>query len=88
MVEDRRRFREHPKSILTTIVSALVLRRHPFCVQGDATALTWLGVVYWTGWGGVPTDDVAAEDYFQRAAALGDADAQSWLEELRSRVAG
>ena len=58
------------------------------CSQGDATALTWLGVVYWTGWGGVPTDDVAAEDYFQRAAALGDADAQSWLEELRSGVAG
>ncbi len=53
--------------------------------SGDATALTWLGVVHATGWGNVQLDEDAAERYFTGAARKGDVDAQAWLSDLRTR---
>ena len=56
--------------------------------QGDATALTWLGVVHATGWGDVQLDEGSAERYFTEAARKGDVDAQAWLGDLQARRDG
>ena len=44
--------------------------------MGDAPSITWLGQNYYRGLAGYPQDRQLARQYFQRAADLGDVDAQ------------